>query len=273
MDPLIITVAAVGAELIRDQQPALPLTPDEIGRDALECERAGASIYHLHVRDASGNPTMDVGAFEAALDAIRSQTELIVQFTSGGAVGDDADARAAPLRLRPEMATLTTGSVNFGEGVFLNPLPLVRRLYARMRALGIVPEFEIFEAGMIANALLVTEEHGVDHHLHFDFVLGVAGALPAWDGVIDFLSARLPPGATWSATGIGRSHLAVTGAAIAKGGHVRTGLEDTRYFAPGVLASSNAQLVARVADLAGQARRGVAGPAEARRVLGLTQVS
>lgn len=269
MDPLVITVAAVGAELTRELQPNLPLTPEELGRDAAECEEAGASIYHLHVRDEHGNPTMDTGAYKSAFDAIRSQSRLIVQFSSGGAVGDSEDERVAPLQLRPEMATLTTGSVNFGDGVFLNPLPLVRRLYEEMRSLDIVPEFEIFEAGMIANALDLVEASGRGHHLHFDFVLGVAGALPAWAGIIDLLIEQLPSGATWSATGIGKQHLAVAEEAIAKGGHVRTGLEDTRYFAPGELASSNAQLVGRVAAMARLDGRAIGDPATARRLLGL----
>src|SRR5688500_13701304 len=152
MEPLIITVAAVGAELTKEQQPHLPITPDELARDAAACRDAGVSIYHLHVRDETGSPTMDVGTFRAALDAITSATDLVVQFTSGGAVTDTEDMRIAPLELGPEMATLTTGTVNFGDEVFSNPMPLIRRLYERMLALGIVPEYEIFEPGMIATA-------------------------------------------------------------------------------------------------------------------------
>jgi len=267
--PLIITAAAVGAELTKDQQPGLPISPDELARDAAECREAGASIYHLHVRAAGGTPTMDVETFRAAHEAITSETDLIVQFTSGGAVTDNEDARTAPLELRPEMATLTTGTVNFGDEVFSNPLPLVRRLYQRMLELGIQPEFEIFEAGMIATAVRLYEELGAKHHQHYDFVLGVPGALPAWEGAISFLSDNLPQGSSWSATGIGRAHLPVTEQAIATGGHVRTGFEDVRYFEPGVPATSNAQLIARVAGMARTGGRQVAMPDVARDLLGL----
>jgi 3-keto-5-aminohexanoate cleavage enzyme len=268
--PLIITVAAVGAELTREQQPNLPITPAELARDAAECEAAGASIYHLHVRDASGRPTMDVETFRLAHEAISAAGDLIVQFTSGGAVGDGEAERTAPLSLRPEMATLTTGSVNFGSDVFLNPAPLIERLYVAMRAAGTLPEFEIFEAGMIANALRLYEAHGDGHHCHFDLVLGVPGGLPARPGALPFLRSLLPDGATWSATGIGRSHGQVMEEAITTGGHVRTGFEDVRYMEPGRLATSNAELVERVASLAAERGRMVANPDRARDVLGLS---
>lgn len=269
LDPLIITVAAIGAELTVEQQPNLPITPTEIARDAARCREAGASIYHLHVRDAAGAPTMDVEAYRSAKAAIEEATDLIVQFSSGGAVGDAEAERAAPIELRPEMATLTTGTVNFGDEVFSNPMPLVSRLYDRMLDLGVLPEFEIFEAGMIANADRLYSEFGSDHHRHYDFVLGVPGAMPAWDDSVGFLAAKVPTGATWSATGIGRSHLPVTEKALSLGGHVRTGFEDVRYVAPAQLASSNAELIARVAEMATARGREVADPETARSILGI----
>ena len=267
MHPLIITVAGVGAELTLEQQPNLPVTAELVGRDAAECQAAGASIYHLHVRDAQAAPTMAVDVFAAAQSAIHENSDLIVQFTSGGAVTDQEEDRIAPLDLQPEMASLTTGTVNFGDDVFWNPPSLVERFYGRMRELGIVPEFEIFEPGMIANALKVAAEP--DHHLHFDFVLGVPGAMPAWDDAVPFLAGHVPDGATWSATGIGRAHLPVTEAAIRLGGHVRTGFEDVRYMAPGEPARSNAQLIGRVASMAADAGREVTTPDRARSLLGL----
>ncbi len=269
-DPLIITVAAVGAELTREQQPNLPITPAELAADAAGCREAGASIYHLHVRDASGDPTMDTEVFRAAHEAITEASDVIVQFTTGGAVGDDEEARIAPLELRPEMATLTTGSVNFGDEVFVNDGAFVRRVYERERALGVLPEFEIFDSGMVGNALRLVEEAEADHQLHFDFVLGVPGAMPAWPDSIPFLAAHLPEGATWTATGIGRAHIPVTEAAIELGGNVRTGFEDVLYFGPGRLAQSNRELVERVADLARAGGREVATPAQTREILGLS---
>jgi 3-keto-5-aminohexanoate cleavage enzyme len=268
-DPLIITVAAVGAELTREQQPALPITPEEVGLDAERCSEAGASIYHLHVRDGNGAPTMDVGAFHAAKREIESRTDLIVQFTSGGAVTDTEAERLAPLKLQPEMASLTTGTVNFGDEVFFNPIPLVRTFYERMLALDIVPEYEIFEAGMIATADRLYEETGAAHHRHYDFVLGVPGAMFPWDDAVGVLARHVPQDATWSATGIGKHHLPVAQAAIALGGHVRTGFEDVRYLGPGQLADSNAQLIERVAEMGRREGRRVATPAETRDLLGL----
>jgi 3-keto-5-aminohexanoate cleavage enzyme len=269
LNPLIVTVAAVGAELTLEQQPNLPITPEALARDAEQVQEAGASIYHLHVRDSNGAPTMDVDAFRAALEAIRSTSDLIVQFTSGGAVSDSEEERVAPLELRPEMATLTTGTVNFGDEVFLNPAPLVARFYVRMRSLGILPEFEIFDSGMIAGAERLVAEHGDGHHLHFDLVLGVPGGMPAWHDAPAWLASKLPERATWSATGIGRAHAGVAARAIELGGHVRTGFEDIRYTGPGRLAASNRELVELVAEEAKRAGRPLASPTEAREILGL----
>ena len=269
MDPLIVTVAAVGAELTREQQPYLPISPDELATDAAQCAEAGASIYHLHVRDAQGQPTMDVETFRRAHGAITSATDLIVQFTTGGSTSDDGPARLAPLQLKPEMATLTTGSVNFGSEVFLNPAPLLQALYESMRALGVMPEFEIFEAGMIANATRLVKAGGFPEHLHFDLVLGVPGALPAWPDAVSFLSSHLPEGSSWTATGIGRSWLEVARTSIKQGGHVRTGFEDVLHLSPGVVAPSNRRLVEEVVSVARSEDRPLATPAQAREILGL----
>jgi 3-keto-5-aminohexanoate cleavage enzyme len=166
------------------------------------------------------------------------------------------------------MASLTTGTVNFGDEVFSNPVPLITRFYERMRELGILPEFEIFEPGMIATADRIYTELGDGHHRHYDFVLGVPGAMPAWPDAVDYLAAHLAEDATWSATGIGGAHIPVTERCIALGGHVRTGFEDVRWFARGELATSNAQLVERVAQMARAQDRAIATPAEARLLLG-----
>jgi 3-keto-5-aminohexanoate cleavage enzyme len=269
LQPLIITVAAVGAELTLEQQPNLPITPEQLAADAAACAEAGASIYHLHVRDADGRPTMDVETFERAQRAIADASELIVQFTTGGAVTDGPEARLAPLDLKPEMATLTTGTVNFGDEIFSNPLPLVAQIYRKERELGVLPEFEIFDAGMIATADRLYQELGSDHHRHYDFVLGVPGGMPAWDDSVGWLASKLPADASWTATGIGRHHDPVATEAARLGGHIRTGFEDVRYLEPGRLAASNRELVERAVAIAKGHGREVATPEQSRNLLGL----
>jgi 3-keto-5-aminohexanoate cleavage enzyme len=271
VDPLVITVAPVGGELTREQQPHLPLTPGEIGEEVARCREAGAAMVHLHVRDETGAPTQGREHFAAAIEAIgRAAPDVIVQTSTGGSVGMTEDDRAQPLDLKPEMATLTTGTVNFGDGVFENPFPLVERFFLRMREVGIQPEFEVFDTGMVEAARRLVAAHDAEpRHLHFDFVLGVPGGMAGTPQAVVHMASILPRGASWSATGIGRAHLPVTFTALAMGGHVRTGFEDTIYYARGRIAGSNAELIARVARLAGEAGREVATPEAAREILGM----
>lgn len=272
MDPLVITVAPVGGELTREQQPNLPLRPEEIAEEVARCREAGAALVHLHVRDEAGNPTQGREHFARAMDEIkRSAPDVIVQTSTGGSVGMAEEERGQPLDLKPEMATLTTGTVNFGDEVFENPFPLVERFFLRMRELGIQPEFEVFDTGMVETARRLVAEHDPEPgHLHFDLVLGVPGGMAGTPQAVLHVASILPPGATWTATGIGRSHLAVTLTALALGGHVRTGFEDAIYYRRGRLATSNAELIARVARLAREAGREVATPDQAREIIGIT---
>lgn len=272
MGPLVITVAPVGGELTREQQPSLPLTPSEIAEEVARCREAGASIVHLHVRDEAGVPTQDREHFAAAVDAIKAAVpDVVVQTSTGGSVGMTPDERAQPLDLKPEMATLTTGTVNFGDEVFENPYPLVERFFLRMREVGIQPEFEVFDTGMVDTARWLVEKHDPEpRHLHFDLVLGVQGGMGGTPESVGFMASILPAGATWTATGIGRSHLPVTLTAIAMGGHVRTGFEDTIYYERGRLAASNAELIARVARIAREAGRETATPDQARSIVGIS---
>jgi len=270
MQKLIITVAGVGAETTREAQPALPITAQEIGEDAARCREAGASIYHLHVRRPDGSPTQDTDLFAAAIAAIRERTDIIIQTSTGGAMGMTADERLQPLELDPEMASLTTGTANFGDEVFFNDTALMHEFYTRMQAKGVRPEFEIFEAGQIDNALRLVKQNGPAGPLmHWDLVLGVPGSMSGEPRNLAFLVDRIPDGSTWTATGIGRWHMPVTMTALALGGNVRLGLEDNIFFHKGVLAEGNAQLTARVARLAGEWGRECATPDEARRILKL----
>jgi 3-keto-5-aminohexanoate cleavage enzyme len=272
MDPLVITVAPVGGELTREQQPNLPLSSEEIAEEVARCREAGASIVHLHVRDEDGVPTQSREHFARAIDAVkRAVPDVVIQTSTGGSVGMSEDERAQPLDLKPEMATLTTGTVNFGDEVFENPYPLVERFFLRMREIGVQPEFEVFDTGMVETAARLVAEHDAEaRHLHFDLVLGVPGGMAGTPRSVLHLTSILPPGATWTATGIGRTHLPVTLAALALGGHVRTGFEDTIYLAKGRVAESNAELIARVASIAAQTGREVATPDQAREIVGIT---
>ena len=272
MVPLVITVAPVGGELGRDEQPNLPVTPEEIAEEVARCREAGASIVHLHVRDRAGSPTQDRERFGLVMDAIRrAAPDVVIQTSTGGSVGMTEEERAQPLELKPEMATLTTGTVNFGREVFENPLPLVERLFLRMRELGIQPEFEAFDTGMVETARRLVAEHDVEpRHQHFDIVLGVPGGMAGTPQAVLHMVSILPAGATWSATGMGRSHLPVTLTALALGGHVRTGFEDTIHYVRGRLAASNEELVARVARIAREIGREIATPDQARAITGIT---
>ena len=196
--PMLITAAMVGAETSREQTPYLPITAEEIAEDAAKCREAGAAMVHLHVRTADGKPSQDAELFRAAIRAIRKRTDILIQVSTGGAVGMSVDERCGPLTLtgsdRPDMATLSTGTVNFGEDVFWNPRPLVRDIATRIRKLGIKPEIECFDAGMIDEARYLAKEGYVDLPAHFDFVLGVPGALGARPEALDFMIASIPEG-------------------------------------------------------------------------------
>jgi 3-keto-5-aminohexanoate cleavage enzyme len=267
--PLIITAALVGAEVTLAECPHLPITPGQIGQAAEEACQAGASIIHLHVRTPEGQPTQDKETFRQAIEAIRARCDAIVQISTGGAVGTTAQERLRPLSLGPEMATLTTGTVNFSEEIFSNPWSLIQEFARTMQEHGVKPEIEIFDAGMIANAMRLRDKGLISDPLHFDLVLGVPGALPAAVRNLVYLVEGLPPGATWTVAGIGRAQTQMAAVAVAMGGHARVGFEDNIYYRRGELAQSNAQLVARVARIAAELNRPVATPAEARQILGL----
>jgi 3-keto-5-aminohexanoate cleavage enzyme len=268
MDPLVITCAPVGAEVRLDQTPHLPHTPQRLGETARAVREAGASIIHVHCRNDDGTNTHSVERFRDAYDAIRAQSDLIVQFSTGGAIGMTPEERASVLELRPEMATLTCGTVNFGDDVFENSFPIMRGILKKMREFDVRPELEIFDKGHIANARRLARERLLTLPQHVDMVLGVPGSLEATVQNLCDLVDDLPDGCTWSVAGIGRQQLPMAMAAIAMGGHVRVGLEDNLYYDRGQLAR-NEDLVARIARIAGEAGRKVATPDQARKLLGL----
>ncbi len=270
VQPLIITAAVVGAELSRQDTPFLPLTPDEIAEEAWEAQQAGAAMVHLHARAADGSPTQDIQAYQSIIQAVRSRCpDLIIQVSTGGAVGMSAEERLQPLALQPDMASLTTGTVNFGEEIFYNSLPMIRQFARAMLEKNIRPELEIFDSGMIANALRLFKEGLLLEPLHFNFVLGVPGGAAGTLKNLMHMVESVPPSSTWCASGIGAAQLPLTTMAILLGGHVRVGLEDNIYYRRGELSQGNAPLVARVFRLAGELGRPLATPNEARRILNL----
>ena len=266
---LIITVAPTGNVPTREMNPHLPVTPEEIAETAVRCRKAGASLIHVHARDLNHKPTLDPQVFARIHRLISERTDLIVQISTGGRAGMDAESRSAAVRLlRPEMASLTTGSMNFPDRVYANSSELIELLARTMKEAGTKPEMEIFEPGMITNAQkLVTKDLSAEP-LHFDFVLGSHGSLPATAKNLLYLSETIPPGSTWTVAGIGRGQLPMAVLAIVMGGHVRVGLEDNLYYRKGQLAT-NEQLVSRVARIAAEVGRPVATPEEARQILGL----
>jgi 3-keto-5-aminohexanoate cleavage enzyme len=271
----LITVAPTGAEVAKDEAPALPVTLDELVSTARECRRAGASIIHVHIRDGAAEPTLDVGQLRETVAALWEATDLVVQLSTGGAVTDPEADRLRVLEADPDMASCTMGTVNFGEDVFLNRWEFIVALHGRMQERGIVPEYEIFDLGHLWALERLLDRHGLPAggHVHVDLVMGVPGGMPgtaaALVACVQAMHA-LPAGTTFSATGIGRTTLPVMFASLATGGHLRVGMEDTLSYAKGQPVESNAQLVARAAEAARMAQRPPLGPDEVRALLGLT---
>jgi 3-keto-5-aminohexanoate cleavage enzyme len=275
MDTLL-TVAPTGAETAKADAPGLPVTLDELVATARDCAVLGASIVHVHLRDDDTQPTLDLGRLKDAVAALRDGTDLIVQASTGGAVTDLESDRLRVLESDPDMASCSMGTVNFGGDVFMNRWEFIVALHERMRERRIVPEYEIFDLGHLASLRRLLDRYGLPYgdHVHCDLVMGVPGGMP---GTAEALVAAkhllrdLPEGTTFSATGVGRTTLPVMLAALAAGGHLRVGMEDTLTYAPGQRVENNAQLVARAAGLAKIAQRPPMPVEDARRLLGIAQ--
>ena len=267
---LLITVAPTGAETAKADVPQLPTTLPELVETAQRCEAAGAAMVHVHVRDADHRPTLDLQRLTDTVDALREHTDLVVQLSTGGSVRDPLDARLRVLDAEPDSCSLTMGTTNFGDDVFLNPWPFVTDLYQLSQEREVVPEFELFDLGHVASLERLLGTFGVPYggRVHVDLVMGVPGGMPGTADALVAAVAALPDQVTsWSATGIGRSTLAVALAALSKGGHLRVGMEDVLTLAKGVPVEHNAQLVERVATLGGIAQRPPMTTAEARELL------
>ncbi len=271
MEKLIITAAICGAEVTKEQNPAVPYTVEEIVREAKSAVDAGAAIVHLHVREDDGTPTQSKARFKECIDAIyKVCPDVILIPSTGGAVGMTAEERLQPTELFPEMATLDCGTCNFGDDVFENTMPMMRDFGKRMLENNIKPEYECFEMGHLDTVLNIAKKGQVPGApMQFNFVLGVPGCTPATVSNLCWLVNAIPAGSTWTATGIGRHAFTLAAPAIAMGGNVRVGFEDNLYLERGVLAKSNGELVAKVVRIAKELGRPIATSAEAREILGL----
>lgn len=271
MEKLIITAAICGAEVLKEHNPAVPYTVEECVREAKSAYDAGASIIHLHVRYDDGTPTQDKNRFKEVMDAIyKVCPDVIIQPSTGGAVGMTDDERLQPTELNPEMATLDCGTLNFGgDEVFMNTENTIKYFAQKMNERGIKPELEVFDKSMIDMALRLHKKGFIHKPMHFDFVMGVNGGISGDLRDFIFLRGSIPSDATYTVAGIGRFEFPLAAAAIIDGGHVRVGFEDNVFISKGVLAKSNGELVEKVVRIAKEFGREIATPDEARAILGL----
>lgn len=289
MEKLIITVAVTGGLTTRQNNPNLPHTPQEMASAAIESCKAGASMVHLHARDPlTGERAHKPELFAETIRIIRSECDLIINVTTG--VGPDwpleeriavIPALAANVEVKADMASLNCGSLNFGildrkkrefvlNDVQMNPWSSLLHYADTMKECGVKPELEIYDAAMINNALVLQSLDALKPPLHFSFVLGVLGGMQATVDNLVFLKNSIPEGSTWGICVVGGLNIyTLAPVAIAAGGHVRTGLEDCIWISKGVLADSNAQMVAKIAHMAEDMGRAIATPAEARQILNL----
>ena len=270
--PCVISVAITGSLPTKQQNPAVPITPSEQIESTHEAFEAGAALVHIHVRDDAGRPSSDPARFARVQEGVRKHCPgMIIQFSTGGR-GRALEERGSMLHLRPDMASLATGSVNFPTSIYENPPDFVESLARAIADNGAKPEVEIFDVAMLYTAVEMVKSGLLAAPAHVQFVLGLKNALPARRELLEFLVRELQelmPGATWTAAGMARHQLTVNHWALELGGHCRTGLEDNIRFDQSRLAASNAELVRRVAAIAAEHGRSVASPAEARQLLGL----
>jgi 3-keto-5-aminohexanoate cleavage enzyme len=266
---MVITCALTGAETTRKHNPNLPITAEEIGHAAAEAKEAGASIIHLHVRDEKGEPKQDPKVFKPAIDAIRKKTDVVIEITTGGAVGDTPEDRMKPLALEPEMASLDCGCCNFGDDYLINSVPIAKEFASAMNKYKVFPTLELFDVGHIYSVQTLIKEGLIKPPYHYSFVLGVPNCLPFDPDIANLMKSKLPPQSYFTVMGIGRYTIPAHCYAIASGGFIRTGFEDNVYYAKGELAKSNAQLIERAVRISKEAQLEIATPADVRKMFNL----
>lgn len=270
--PCIITVALCGSVPRKEHNQAVPITVNEQIESAHESFEAGASLVHIHARNPDQSPSSNPSFFQEVQEGIKKFCPgMIIQFSTGGR-GRDMNQRGSMLYLKPDMASLATGSVNFPSIVYQNPPDLIEKLASEMLHYKIKPEIEIFDLHMLYNAGILLRQGLITPPVHVQFVFGIKNALPAKRKILEFYLDELPnviPHATWTAAGIGKHQIEMNQLSLELGGHCRTGLEDNIRIDNLTLAPSNAALVKKTVELCSIYNRRPAKPYEARKILGL----
>ncbi|MFX1321934.1 MAG: 3-keto-5-aminohexanoate cleavage protein [Promethearchaeota archaeon] len=276
MEKLIITAAISGAEVIKGNNPNIPYTIEEIGKEAESAYKAGASIIHLHVREDDGTPTQSKERFRVCIEEIKNRCpDVIILPSTGGAVGMSNEERLQPIYLepKPEMATLDMGTMNWlgGDEIFVNTENTILFFVEEMNKLGIKYELECFDKGMVDTALRIHDKGYIKDPMHFNFMLGVKGGINASVRDLTFLVYSIPENSTFCVGAIGRFEFPMITLSMIMGGHVRVGFEDNIYISKHILAKSNGELVEKAVRIARELGRDIASPDEARKILELNK--
>ena len=277
-EKVIITAALTGNAPTRAQNPAIPYSPEEIARSAVDCWKAGASIAHIHVRDPeTGVPNSKFELFQEVVERIRAECDILINLTTTGfhlpgSPEELYETRLAPLALKPEICSLDVGTLNFRNGIFINPPEWGNIAAERAREKGVKPEIEVFDTGHISQAMELLQSGLIDEPPYFQICMGVRWGIEASPDNFLTMLRMLPENARWSVLGVGKNQLPMITMGILIGGNIRVGFEDNLYLRRGVLAESNAQMVAAAVDLVHQLQREVASPAEARQILGIKKL-
>lgn len=273
MSKVIITAAVTGSRPTKEMNPAVPYSPEEIAQAAIDCCHAGAAIAHIHVRDPqTGMPSFKFEYFQEVMERVRAECDMLLNLTTSGyhLQGPDIiEQRLGPVALQPEICSLDIGSVNFIDGVFVNPPEWGRAAAERMREQGVKPEIEVFDVGHIYQALDFIDQGLIDAPPYFQLCMGIKWGIEATPENLRFMQTKIPAEACWSVLGVGRSQFPMITLGVLMGGHIRVGFEDNLYLKKGFLAESNAQCVKAAVDLVKSLQRDVATPAEAREILGI----
>ncbi len=270
MKKMVITCAVTGAETTKQDNPNLPITPEEIADSAYEAFLAGASIIHLHVRDKNGNPTQHIDVFKKTIGLIRKKCDPVIEVTTGGAIGMTPEERIKPLILEPEMASLDCGTINFGDEYILNTMPIMREFLSAMKKYKVKPTFGCFDLSHIYSSHILIKEGLADPPYHYGFVMNTPGGIKYNIENLIYLLKHIHSNSYWTVMGVGgKASLDSNFGAAALGGFIRVGFEDNVYYAKGELAKSNAQLVERAVRISKEAGCELADPADVRKLLDL----